>query len=47
MNTQHTLQQLHSLRLIGMADSLSQQLDQPNTYEDLGFNGAFIHAGQS
>jgi len=37
MNTQQTLQQLHSLRLTGMADSLSQQLDQPNTYEDLGF----------
>lgn len=37
MNTQHTLQQLHSLRLTGMADSLSQQLEQPNTVEDLGF----------
>ena len=37
MNHQHTLQQLHSLRLTGMADALSQQLDQPNTYEELGF----------
>lgn len=37
MNTQQTLQQLNSLRLTGMAQSLSLQLDQPNTYEDLGF----------
>ena len=37
MNHQHTLQQLHSLRLTGMADALSQQLDQPTTYEELGF----------
>ena len=37
MNYQHTLQQLHSLRLTGMADALEQQLSQLNTYEDLGF----------
>lgn len=34
---QHTLQQLHRLRLTGMADALSRQLDQPGTYEELGF----------
>lgn len=34
---QHTLQQLHSLRLTGMASALSRQLDQPTTYEELGF----------
>ncbi len=33
----NTLQQLHSLRLTGMAEALSQQIDQPNTYEELGF----------
>jgi len=37
MNTQQTLQQLNSLRLTGMAESLALQLDQPNTYENLGF----------
>ncbi len=37
MNHAHTLQQLHSLRLTGMADAFSQQLNQPNTYEELGF----------
>ncbi len=37
MNHTQTLQQLHSLRLTGMADAFSQQLDQPNTYEELGF----------
>jgi DNA replication protein DnaC len=37
MNHPQTLQQLHSLRLTGMADALEQQLDQPNTYEELGF----------
>ncbi|MEX1669441.1 IS21-like element helper ATPase IstB [Zhongshania guokunii] len=37
MNHQHTLQLLHSLRLTGMADALAQQLDQPTTYEELGF----------
>jgi hypothetical protein len=28
----NTLQQLHSLRLTGMAEALSQQIDQPNTF---------------
>ena len=37
MNHQHTLQQLNSLRLTGMSEALSRQLDQPNTYEELGF----------
>ena len=37
MNHTQTLQQLHDLRLTGMADAFSQQLDQPNTYEELGF----------
>ena len=37
MNHQHTLQQLNTLRLSGMAEALSQQLDQPTTYEELGF----------
>ena len=37
MNHTQTLQQLHDLRLAGMADAFSQQLDQPNTYEELGF----------
>ena len=39
MNHTQTLRQLHSLRLrlTGIADALSQQLDQPNTYEELGF----------
>ena len=29
--------QLHSLRLTGMAEALGQQLDQPHTSEELGF----------
>lgn len=33
----HTLTQLNSLRLTGMAEALTQQLDQPHTYEELGF----------
>ena len=33
----NTLQQLQTLRLTGMAEALSQQIDQPNTYEELGF----------
>jgi DNA replication protein DnaC len=37
MNHQQTLQQLHSLRLTGMATAFEQQLDQPNTYAELGF----------
>lgn len=31
------LTQLNSLRLTGMANALVQQLDQPNTYEELSF----------
>jgi DNA replication protein DnaC len=41
MNHQHTLQQLHSLRLVGMADAFEQQLNQPNTYDELGFTERF------
>lgn len=37
MSTQQIIQTLHELRLTGMAESLSQQLAQINTYEDLGF----------
>jgi len=33
----NTLQQLQTLRPTGMAEALSQQIDQPNTYEELGF----------
>ena len=33
----NTLTQLNSLRLTGMAESLSQQFDQPHTYEELSF----------
>lgn len=32
-----TRTQLNSLRLTGMAEALSQQCDQPNTYEELSF----------
>lgn len=34
---QQTLTQLHALRLSGMAESLQQQREQPNTYADLSF----------
>jgi len=37
MNYQYTLQQLNNLKLTGMAQAFSQQLEQPNTYEELGF----------
>ncbi len=37
MLTQQTLQQLRQLKLIGMADSLQAQLDQPMTYDDMSF----------
>jgi len=37
MTRQHVIQQLHNLRLTGMADALNAQLDQPNTYEELSF----------
>ena len=36
MNNQ-TLQALHGLKLTGMADGLEQQLSQPSTHEELGF----------
>ena len=37
MTHSQTLQQLNHLRLTGMAEALATQIDQPNTYEDLGF----------
>lgn len=37
LNTQ-TLQNLRSLKLTGMAEALEQQLAQPGTHEDLGFD---------
>ena len=37
MTHSQTLQQLNNLRLTGMANALATQIDQPNTYEDLGF----------
>jgi len=37
MNPQHSLQQLRSLQLTGMADAFARQLEQPTTYEELGF----------
>lgn len=37
MNNQ-TLQALRSLKLTGMADGLEQQLSQPSTHEELGFD---------
>jgi len=37
MNYQNTLQTMSHLRLTGMADALTQQIEQPNTYEELGF----------
>jgi DNA replication protein DnaC len=33
----NTLTQLNNLRLTGMAEALSHQEDQPNTYEELSF----------
>ena len=35
MYKQQTLQQLCALKLTGMADALNQQLEQPNTYEEV------------
>ncbi len=32
------LNQLHQLRLLGMANALKQQAEQPHTYEDLSFS---------
>lgn len=37
MYKQQTLQQLRALKLTGMADALNQQLEQPNTDEELSF----------
>jgi len=37
MLNNQTLQKLRALKLTGMADALEQQLTQPATYEDLGF----------
>lgn len=37
MQNQHTLQQLRSLKLTGMADALTQQQAQPATHEELSF----------
>lgn len=38
MLTNQTLQSLRSLKLTGMADGLEQQLDQPTTHGELGFD---------
>ncbi|MCH8141495.1 MAG: ATP-binding protein [Proteobacteria bacterium] len=38
MFTNQTLQSLRSLKLTGMADGLEQQLTQPATHEELGFD---------
>ncbi len=38
MLTNQTLQTLRTLRLGGMADALEQQIDQPTTHEELGFD---------
>jgi DNA replication protein DnaC len=38
MFTHQTLQSLRSLKLTGMADGLEQQLNQPATHEELGFD---------
>ena len=37
MLNNQTLEKLHGLRLSGMADALEQQLSQPATHDDLGF----------
>ena len=38
MQTHQTLEALRSLRLTGMAEGLEQQLAQPSTHDDLGFD---------
>ena len=38
MMTHQTLQSLRSLKLTGMADGLEQQLNQPATHDELGFD---------
>ena len=35
--------QLHTLRLSGMAESLQQQREQPNTYVELSFEERLSH----
>jgi len=37
MQNQQTLQQLRALKLIGMADALEQQHNQPSTHDELSF----------
>jgi hypothetical protein len=37
MMTNQTLHTLRTLKLTGMADGLEQQLSQPGTHEELGF----------
>ena len=37
MSNNQTLQSLRSLKLTGMADALEQQLSQPSTHDELGF----------
>ena len=37
-NSQHLIEQLRDLRLPGFIDALSQQLNQPNTYNELPFS---------
>jgi len=41
MLTEHILQTLRSLRLAGMAEALEQQLTQPDTHAELGFEERF------
>lgn len=38
MNSQQLIEQLRDLRLPGFIDALSQQLNQPNTYNELSFS---------
>ena len=38
MSTQHLIEQLRELRLPGFVNALEQQLQQPNTYNELGFS---------
>ncbi len=37
MSSHQLLQQLRQLKLTGIADALDTQINQPNTYDDLGF----------
>ena len=38
MLNNQTLEKLRTLKLFGMTDALEQQLTQPATHEDLGFD---------